>query len=62
MKLSMNPLNRLSRRDEVPVDDGVLAPDEHGIAGELGAMIGHDHSWLAASLDDRRQFAGNAPF
>ena len=54
-------LHWLSRCDEVPVDDCVLAPGEHGIAGELGAMVGHDHSWLAASLDDRRQFAGNAP-
>ena len=23
-------------------------------------MVGHDHSWLAASLDDCRQFAGDA--
>lgn len=45
----------------MPVDDCILAPGEHGIAGELGAMVGHDHSWLAASLDDRRQLAGDAP-
>jgi len=24
-------------------------------------MIGHNHSWLAASLDDCHQFAGHAP-
>lgn len=54
-------LHRLSRRDKVPIDDCVLAPGEHGVAGELGAMVGHDHSWLAASLDDCRQFAGHAP-
>ena len=54
-------LHRLSRRDEVPVDDRVLAPGQHGVAGELGAMVGHDHSWLPTSFDDRRQFAGDAP-
>src|SRR4029077_20825955 len=54
-------LHRLSWRDEVPVDDGVLEPGKHGIAGELGAMVGHDQSWLAASLHDCREFAGDAP-
>ncbi len=39
----------------------IFAPGEHGIAGELGAVIGDDHCWLAASLDDCREFAGNAP-
>jgi hypothetical protein len=29
------------------IDGGGLAPGEHGIAGELGAMVGRDHSWLA---------------
>jgi len=53
-------LHRLARCDEMPVDGSVLTPDEHGIAGELGAVVGHDHSWLAALLDDRRQLAGNA--
>ena len=36
-------LHRLSRCDEVPIDDCVLAPGEHGIAGEFGAMVGDDH-------------------
>ncbi|MEY9431269.1 hypothetical protein ABH975_006584 [Bradyrhizobium ottawaense] len=54
-------LHRLSRRDEVPVDDRVLAPGQHGVAGELGAMVGRDHSWLAASLNDFLQFAGHPP-
>lgn len=39
----------------------VPLPGEHGIAGELGAVVGHDHSWLAAALDDGRQLAGDAP-
>lgn len=53
--------HRLSRRGNVPIDDCVLAPGEHGVAGKLGAMVGHDHSWLAASLDSCGQFAGHAP-
>jgi hypothetical protein len=35
-------LHGLSRRDEVPVDGCVLVPHEHGIAGELSAMVRHD--------------------
>ncbi len=35
-------LHRFPRRDEVPVDDCVLAPGEHDIAGELSAMVGYD--------------------
>lgn len=33
-------LHRLSRRDKMPIDDHVLAPGEHGVAGELCAMVG----------------------
>jgi hypothetical protein len=32
-------LDRLAWRDEVPVDAGVLAPSQHGITGELGAIV-----------------------
>jgi hypothetical protein len=31
------------------------------LQGKLGAMVRHDHSGLAASLDDFRQLAGDAP-
>src|SRR5262245_28597330 len=33
-------LDRLARRNEVPVDAGVLAPGQHGVASELGAVVG----------------------
>lgn len=29
-------------RNEVPVDAVVVAPGEHGVAGELGAVVGDD--------------------
>lgn len=54
-------LHGLSRCDEVPIDGCVLAPSQLRIAGEFGAMVGHDHFWLAASLDDCRQFPSDAP-
>jgi hypothetical protein len=48
-------LDRLARRDEVPVDGVVLAPSQHGVAGELGAVVGDDRARPATSCDDRRQ-------
>ena len=35
-------LHRLARRDEVPVDARLLAPGQHRVRGELGAMIADD--------------------
>ncbi len=37
-------LDRLAGRDEVPVDGVVLAPGQHRIAGELGAVVGDDRA------------------
>ena len=54
-------LHRLSGRDEVPVDLVLLRPGQHGVAGELGAVVGDDHAWLAALIDQRRQFARHPP-
>ena len=54
-------LHRLARRNEVPVDLVVLRPGQHGIAGELGAVVGDDHARLAAPIDQRRQFARHPP-
>ena len=40
----------------------VLArPGEHGVRGELGAVIGDDHAGLAAPGDKRRELARDAP-
>ena len=54
-------LHRLARRDEVPVDAVSFAPGQHGVRGELGAVVGDDHARLAAPLDERRQFARHPP-
>lgn len=54
-------LHRLARRNEVPVDLVLLRPGQHGIAGELGAVVGDDHARLAALIDQRRQFACHPP-
>ena len=53
LKLSTEAvLHRLARRDEVPVDAVCsFAPGEHGVRGELGAVVGDDHARLAAPFD-----------
>ena len=37
-------LDRLTWRNEVPVDSGLLAPGQHGITGELGTVVGDDRA------------------
>lgn len=39
----------------MPINAGVLAPDQHGIAVELDAVAGNNEAPLAAPLDNRRQ-------
>src|SRR3954462_14114541 len=46
-------LHRLAPRNEMPVDLVLLRPGQHGIAGELGAVVGDDHARLAALIDQR---------
>ena len=53
-------LHRLAWCDEAPVDRVVLAPGEHGVAGELGAVVADDHIRLAAPFNDRRQLPRHA--
>ena len=52
-------LLRLARRDVVPFDAVLLGPLKHGIAGELGAVVGDDHLRLAALGHDPIEHAGN---
>src|ERR1700722_18948884 len=54
-------LHWLSWRNEVPDDPVVLRPGEHGVRGELGPVVGHDHAGFAAALDQDSQFARHAP-
>lgn len=44
-------LDRLARCNEVPVDGVVLAPSQHRVAGELGAVVRDDRTRLAALGD-----------
>lgn len=48
-------LHRLSWRDIVPLNLVILRPGQDGIRGEFRAVIGDNHSWLAASFDQCRQ-------
>jgi hypothetical protein len=54
-------LHRLARRDEVPGDLCGLRPGEHGVGGELRAVIGDDQLRPAAASDDGVEFARHAP-
>lgn len=58
--LDISILHWPSRRDVVPFDLVIFRPGKDGIRGEFGAVVGDDHSWLAASFDEGRQFASDA--
>ncbi|MNS89613.1 hypothetical protein D3C72_1236310 [compost metagenome] len=53
--LDIAVLHGLSRRDVMPLDLVILRPGKDGIRGEFGAVIGDNHSGLAASFDQHRQ-------
>lgn len=59
--LAETVLHRLSRRDEMPDDPVVLRPGEHGVRCELGPIVGDDHAWFAAPLDQGGQVAFPRP-
>src|SRR5918994_1835556 len=42
-------LHRLARCDEVPSDLVLACPAEHGVGGELGAVVGDDHRRATAA-------------
>ena len=58
LKLSQKPfcIGFPWRNEQLPDDPVVLRPGEHGVRGELGPIVGHDHAGLAAPFDQRRQF------
>ncbi|ESZ10624.1 hypothetical protein X737_31230 [Mesorhizobium sp. L48C026A00] len=52
------PLRRTTRRgSNLPSHAVLLCPGEHGVRGELGAVVGDDHARLAAVGDQFGQFA-----
>ena len=52
-------LLRFAGRDVVPLDAVVLGPLEHGIAGELSAVVGDDHLRLATLGHDPIEHTGD---
>ena len=57
----MAVLHRLSLGDEVPGDAVLACPAEHGVRGELGAMVGDDHHGPPPAGEERRERATRLP-
>lgn len=55
--LDVAVLHRLARSDVMPLHADLAAPRQDGIAGELGAIVAHDHAQLAAMGDEPGQLA-----
>ena len=53
--LDVAVLHRPARCDVMPLHSDLAAPCEHGIAGELGAIVADDHAGLAPLLDQLGQ-------
>ena len=49
-------LHRFARCGEVPIDAGFLAPGQHGVTGQFGAVVIDDQAGFVAQRDNRRQF------
>src|SRR3546814_4098222 len=45
----------------MPLQAYFAAPREHGVGGELGAVVTDDHGWLAALGDQFVQLSHNPP-
>src|SRR5580658_203555 len=52
-------LHRLARRDVMPTDASILLPAQHGVGGELAAVVADYHQRLLALRDDRIELACN---
>jgi len=50
--LDIAVLHRSSRRDVMPLHTDLAAPCQHGIAGELGAIVADDQAGPASPLDE----------
>jgi len=53
-------LHGLAGSDVVPVDPSVLLPPEHGVRGELGAVVRDHHQGVAATFSNPVQFSRNS--
>lgn len=54
-------LLRLTRRDVMLLDPGVLAPGEDGVTGQLGAIVADYHARQPATLGNSAQLAVDTP-
>ena len=54
-------LLRLARRDLMPLDPCVLAPRQHGVTGQLGAVVANHHARQPSTLGDGAQLANDPP-
>ncbi len=54
-------LLRLAGRNVMPLNAGVLAPGEHGMTGQLGAIVADHHARQPATLGDGGEFADDTP-
>src|SRR5437016_6124882 len=54
-------LHRSAGCDVVPFHPMLLGPAQDRVRGELSAVVGNDHTRLAARIDERRKLARN-PF
>ena len=50
-------LGRFAGRDGVPCDLGLARLDEHGLRGQLGAIVADDAPWRAAFFDGIDRFS-----
>src|SRR3546814_2315522 len=59
--LAIAILHWFAWRDVMPLQAYFAAPREHGVGGELGAVVTDDHGWLAALGDQFVQLSHNPP-
>jgi len=52
-------LHRLAGRDVMPFDLPLFLPCEHGVRGQFGAVVGDDHTRVAAPLGNGVELTGD---
>ena len=58
-RLDKGILNRLARRDVVPVHLVIVGPLQDGVRGQLGAVVAHDRLGLAAFSEEPIELASD---
>ncbi len=55
-RLNKRILNRLTRRNVIPLDARLFDPAQHSSARQLGCVVRDDHQWLAMQFAKSIQF------